>query len=119
MAESSVNSRFREYLHVRKINANKYAKELGYDRSEKIRRFANEEGYMVSGSVIIDISANDPTLNMRWLLNDSGEMFASDSAKPLDLLEESQEKFGRPDIYSELQRLSSEIEQLKKEVRSK
>jgi len=107
--ESSVNSRFREILKALNKNANQFATALGHERGDKIRNFAGKEGYMVNGTVLKEISETFPQINLSWLLAGTGQMLLTDEPKPKEF----------PDIYSELSSLRKEIEQLKKEVRSK
>jgi transcriptional regulator with XRE-family HTH domain len=66
--------RLEELLHVKRISANQFAKDLGYSSGSKIHRILRGEG-MPSYEMITDIAKRFPDVSMDWLISGDGEMY--------------------------------------------
>ncbi len=69
-----IADRLQELLTFWKLNPNQFAKELGYERPEKIYGILNKK-FKPSFETLMDIITQYPQVNANWLLKGEGNMF--------------------------------------------
>ena len=69
-----ISDRLNELLLVLKLNPNQFAKELGYERPEKIYGILNKK-FKPSFETLMDILLRYEQVNANWLLKGEGRMF--------------------------------------------
>lgn len=72
-----IADRLQELLTFWKLNPNQFAKELGYERPEKIYGILNKK-FKPSFDTLMDIVKHYPQVNANWLLRGEGSMFMED-----------------------------------------
>lgn len=72
--ERNTENRFKILLDSLKLTPNAFAKELDYQRSEKIYNFYNGK-YNPSFEVLFDITKKFEFVNLNWLVGGQGNMF--------------------------------------------
>jgi hypothetical protein len=77
-----IGDRLNELLSVLKLNPNQFAKELGYERPEKIYGILNKK-FKPSFETLMDILQCYQQVNANWLLRGEGNMFKEDK-KPIE-----------------------------------
>jgi hypothetical protein len=74
-----IADRLQELLNIWKLNPNQFAKELGYERPEKIYGILSKK-FKPSFDTLIDIITQYPQVNANWLLKGEGSMFKETEA---------------------------------------
>jgi hypothetical protein len=72
-----IADRLQQLLGVLKLNPNQFAKELGYERPEKIYGILNKK-FKPSFDTLMDIVTHYPQVNANWLLRGESSMFTAD-----------------------------------------
>jgi hypothetical protein len=69
-----IADRLQEFLDYLQLNTHQFAKELGYERSEKIYGILHKK-FKPSYDTLMDILLRFPELSAEWLFRGEGEMF--------------------------------------------
>lgn len=97
MTNKIEDNRFKQLLDALNLSPNAFAKELGYDRAEKVYNFYNGK-YNPSFEVLQDITKKFGDVDLNWLISGCGEMFKNVRPECLSKMSVQNDQIVRPDV---------------------